>query len=125
MSGIYLHIPFCERKCIYCDFYSVPFAHGFARDYITAICKEMSLKKPDAEIRSIYIGGGTPSALSVKNIERLLHAIKLHLPLANDYELTFEARFYEFDDDKIDACLKGGVNRFSLGVQSFDTKVRR
>jgi oxygen-independent coproporphyrinogen-3 oxidase len=76
-------------------------------------------------VHAVYIGGGTPSALSVKNIERLIQAIHLNIPLANDYEMTFESRFHEFDDEKIGACINRGVNRFSFGVQSFDTKVRR
>jgi oxygen-independent coproporphyrinogen-3 oxidase len=76
-------------------------------------------------VQAVYIGGGTPSALSVKNIERLIEAIHLNIPLANDYEMTFESRFHEFGGDKINACLNGGVNRFSLGVQSFDAKVRK
>jgi oxygen-independent coproporphyrinogen-3 oxidase len=74
---------------------------------------------------AIYLGGGTPTALSAKNLSRLLKAIHNSLPLANDFEITVEGRVSHFPDDKVFACLEGGVNRFSIGIQSFDTFVRR
>lgn len=128
--AVYIHIPFCQTQCLYCGFFQ-NFANRELEDaYISRLIKEIEedSKLPFIKahpIHAIYIGGGTPSALSAENIERLLKAIRQNLPLANDYELTFESRFYEFDDEKVQACLSGGVNRFSLGVQSFDTKVRR
>lgn len=127
---VYIHIPFCQTHCLYCGFFQ-NFANKELEDaYIDRLITELKINADSQFIKShpihaIYLGGGTPSALSAKNIERLLYAIQLHLPLANDYELTFESRFHEFDDYKIAACLNGGVNRFSFGVQSFDTKVRR
>lgn len=128
--AVYIHIPFCQTHCLYCGFFQ-NFANKELEDaYISRLVKEIEEDSKWPLVRShpihaIYIGGGTPSALSVENIERLLKSIRQNLPLANDYELTFESRFYEFDYGKIQACLSGGVNRFSLGVQSFDTKVRK
>jgi oxygen-independent coproporphyrinogen-3 oxidase len=92
----YFHIPFCETPFIK--------SHPF---------------------HAIYLGGGTPSALRHENLFRLLKVIPKYLPLANDCEITLEGRVYHFSDDKIFACIEGGVNRFSIGVQSFDTQVRR
>jgi len=126
----YIHIPFCQTRCLYCGFFQNFSNKEIENAYIDRLIMELRMSAKAAFINShpihaVYLGGGTPSALSAKNIERLLYAIQLHLPLANDYELTFESRFHEFDDDKINACLNRGVNRFSFGVQSFDTKVRR
>lgn len=128
--AVYIHIPFCQTRCLYCGFFK-NFTNKELEDaYISRLIKEIQRDSKSTFVRShpvhaVYIGGGTPSALTAENIQRLLKAIQMRLPLANDYELTFESRFHEFDDRKIDACLNGGVNRFSLGAQSFDTKVRR
>jgi oxygen-independent coproporphyrinogen-3 oxidase len=72
----------------------------------------------------VYLGGGTPSALSADDLTRILRAVR-RLPLAPDCEITLEGRIIHFDDDKIDACIAAGVNRISVGVQSFDTAIRR
>ncbi|MBT9162476.1 MAG: Oxygen-independent coproporphyrinogen-III oxidase-like protein [Dehalococcoidia bacterium] len=74
---------------------------------------------------SVYLGGGTPTSLSPKNLSRLLEGIKRCLPLSSDCEITVEGRTHNFSDDKVSACIDSGANRFSLGVQSFDTHVRR
>jgi oxygen-independent coproporphyrinogen-3 oxidase len=128
--AVYIHIPFCQTRCLYCGFFQNFLNKDLEDAYIERLIIELKMNSSSLFIKShpihaIYIGGGTPSALSAKNIERLLYAIQLYLPLANDYELTFESRFHEFDDEKIGMCLHRGVNRFSFGVQSFDTKVRR
>jgi len=126
----YIHIPFCQTRCLYCGFFQ-NFSNKELEDaYIDRLIKELRMSSESIFVKShpfqaVYIGGGTPSALSSKNIEKLLKAINTYLPLANDCEFTFEARFYEFDDEKIQVCLEGGINRFSFGVQSFDTEVRR
>ncbi|MEO0230248.1 MAG: heme anaerobic degradation radical SAM methyltransferase ChuW/HutW [candidate division WOR-3 bacterium] len=128
--AVYIHIPFCQTRCLYCGFFQ-NFTNPYLEDsYIERLIAEIEMASnypfvKNHPIHAVYIGGGTPSALSVKNIERLLKTIRQNLPLANDYEMTFEARFYEFDDEKIEACLNGGVNRFSLGVQSFNDQVRK
>jgi oxygen-independent coproporphyrinogen-3 oxidase len=128
--AIYIHIPFCQTRCLYCGFFQNFLNKDLEDAYIDRLITElnmnsMSLFMKSHPVHAVYIGGGTPSALSVKNIERLIQAIHLNIPLANDYEMTFESRFHEFGDVKINACLNRGVNRFSFGVQSFDTKVRR
>jgi len=126
----YIHIPFCQTRCLYCGFFQNFLSRDLEDAYIDRLITDLnmnsgSLFMKSHPIHAVYIGGGTPSALSVKNIERLLQAIHLSIPLANDYEMTFESRFHEFGDEKIQACLDGGVNRFSFGAQSFNTKVRK
>ncbi len=94
--AVYIHIPFCQTHCLYCGFFQ-NFTNKELEDaYILRLVKEIERDSTKSFVKShpihaVYIGGGTPSALGVKNIERLLHAIKQCLPLANDYELIFEA----------------------------------
>ena len=126
----YVHFPFCQTRCSYCSFFQKFSQPQLIEAYVERLVKEIGMV---AELpfvtahpfHAVYIGGGTPSVLSPEQIRRLLVAIRESLPLANDCEVTFEARFHEFEDDKIAACFAGGVNRFSLAVQSFDTQVRR
>ena len=75
-------------------------------------------------IEAVYLGGGTPSALSAADLSRILTTVRRRLPLAPDCEITIEGRIIHFDPEKIDACLEAGANRISIGVQSFDTTVR-
>lgn len=77
------------------------------------------------EITAIYLGGGTPSALTASELSGLLLTLRRHLPVAADCEITVEGRIIHFDDEKVVACLEAGANPFSIGVQSFDTEVRR
>jgi oxygen-independent coproporphyrinogen-3 oxidase len=126
----YIHIPFCQTKCLYCGFFQNFGDQLLEDDYVRCLVEDLRLSGREPLVRSgpfhaVYIGGGTPSILSADNIRCLMRAIRESLPLANDCEITFEARFYEFTREKIDACLEEAVNRFSLGVQSFDTDVRR
>ena len=98
--------------------------------YIDHLVKdiEMGADSPrlsSAPIQAVFIGGGTPTSLSPENAGRLLSTIQRCLPLANDYELTFEGRVHDLVPEKMDVWFRNGVNRMSLGVQSFDTKVRQ
>ena len=128
--AVYIHIPFCKTRCLYCGFFQ-NFSNKELEDaYIDKLIMELRMSASDpfmnsCPVHAVYLGGGTPSALSATNIKRLLLAINECLYLANDCELTFESRINDFDDEKLDSCIEGGVNRFSLGVQSFNTKVRR
>lgn len=126
----YIHIPFCKTKCLYCPF----FQNGTNQDeedrYIDHLVKdiEMGADSPrlsSAPIQAVFIGVGTPTSLSPENAGRLLSTIQRCLPLANDYELTFEGRVHDLVPEKMDVWFRNGVNRMSLGVQSFDTKVRQ
>jgi oxygen-independent coproporphyrinogen-3 oxidase len=126
----YINIPFCQTKCLYCGFFKNWSNPEKETEYVDLLVKEMEMDSKSNFRRShpfnaVYIGGGTPSTLSKENIEKLLAGINDNLFLANDCELTFESRLYQMDDDKVEACLEGGINRFSFGVQSFNTKVRK
>lgn len=126
----YFHIPFCETHCLFCGFFKNPYRAEEEDHYIDYVIRELEMVANAPFIKfhpfhAIYLGGGTPTVLSDKNLSRLLKAIRNSLPLANDCEITVEGRIYHFPDDKVFACLEGGVNRFSIGIQSFDTFVRR
>lgn len=130
MRTLYIHIPFCHGHCLFCGFYQNMYRSDSARKYVDVLLKEMAQTAAEPFVKckpfqAVYFGGGTPTALSAQDIHRLVTGVKTLFPLANDCELTFEGRFYEFDTDKIAAALDAGVNRFSLGVQTFDTRIRK
>lgn len=129
-TAAYIHVPFCETHCLYCGFYNQPYRKEQSRIYTDVLIQEIKLwenttafkTKP---INALYFGGGTPTALEVEDISRLLTYIRNTFPLANDCEITMEGRISNMTRDKVEAYLQGGVNRFSLGVQSFHTDLRR
>lgn len=129
-SVAYIHVPFCQTHCLYCGFYNRPYRSDESRVYTDALLAELALWRGRAAVESgpvhaLYLGGGTPTALEAEDLERILRAARAALPLANDCEITVEGRLANFDERKMEACLAGGANRFSLGVQSFDTDIRR
>lgn len=127
----YFNIPYCETRCLYCMFYISPYRNKEESGrFADALIREMRLWEDRAiqqgrPLEAVYFGGGTPTALEADDIRRVLKAARTHLPLANDCEITFEGRLSNFGPDRIEACLDGGVNRFSMGVQSFDTRIRQ
>ena len=126
----YIHIPFCKTKCLYCGFFQNGTNQDVEDHYVDCLIQELesSADAPrlkDSIIHAVFIGGGTPTSLSPQNAERLLQAICRCLPLANDYELTLEGRVHDLVPEKMDVWLANGVNRMSLGVQSFHTDIRR
>lgn len=126
----YFHIPFCSRMCLYCGFFQNYTQQERETAYIDRLIRELAAVQKrtyfsGAPIQTVYIGGGTPSALSSANVKRLLAAIHSYVPLANDYELTLEARAHDLTADKMETWFAGGVNRVSVGVQTFDTGIRQ
>lgn len=122
--SLYIHLPWCVRKCPYCDFNS--FQRGATlpeQAYVAALLADLrldlSLISP-RPLRSIYFGGGTPSLFSGAAIAELLDQVRALLPLAADCEITLEANPGASEHDRFEAYLRAGVNRLSLGVQSFD-----
>lgn len=114
---IYVHIPFCKRKCLYCDFFSVC-TLSLADDYTQAVINEIN--KTDAQtVETIYIGGGTPTVLG-DNLVRIVNALRERFPLAENYEFTVEANPGAVSGDLLKRLYASGVNRISLGVQSFN-----
>ena len=122
-TGLYIHIPYCGKKCPYCDFNS--FADGSVpeRRYVDALIRELDhylengpFNRP---IDTLYIGGGTPSFLSLRATERIVGHVRSVFEWAPDFEATIEANPSSIDRDKLEGYLSSGINRISLGVQSF------
>lgn len=126
----YVHIPFCESRCLFCMFYQNPWTEDESERYCRNLIREFALwsgrpAQDSAPIKALYFGGGTPTALPPKQLKELLLAAKKYLPLSDDCEITVEGRVHNMTDAMLEASLEGGVNRFSFGVQSFDAKIRK
>ena len=122
--ALYVHIPWCIRKCPYCDFNSHE-AKGEMPEaaYVDALVADLEFALPSIwgrRVVSVFIGGGTPSLFSAASIDRLLAAVRARVPLAPDAEITLEANPGTFEREKFSAFRAAGVNRLSLGIQSFD-----
>jgi oxygen-independent coproporphyrinogen-3 oxidase len=118
---LYIHIPFCIKKCLYCDFLSVTYNELLAKAYTDALCKELVLKKDFAgELKTIYIGGGTPTILPDECFRQLFTCLQNNYSLSPSPEITVEANPGTIDESKIKTLLSLGVNRISIGVQSFN-----
>ncbi len=118
MAGVYFHIPFCAQKCLYCDFYSVASVRH-RPTYCDALLREWQLRREElngAPLHTIYFGGGTPSILPVSDIARVLDA----LPLSHVTEITIEVNPDDITREYANALAGIGINRISMGVQSFD-----
>ena len=127
--GIYIHIPFCRRKCLYCDFCSFTGIDSATRSrYVDALVRELrSYSAPLAPytVNTVFIGGGTPSLLAAEETERVFDALRTCFDLAPDAEITSEVNPATADGEKLARWRAAGVNRLSIGVQSFsDTELR-
>ncbi len=120
VPGLYVHIPFCKTKCGYCDFYSMADT-GLIDDYLGALFREIdSYRHEFTEFDTIYLGGGTPSLLSLGQIENLLGRIRKAFNILPSSEITIEANPADLGQDDLSALHDMGVNRINIGVQSFD-----
>ncbi|MBM4147577.1 MAG: radical SAM family heme chaperone HemW [Lentisphaerae bacterium] len=122
---IYVHIPFCSRKCGYCAFYSVPFTPETADGFMSALLAEMGMAfaSPGPPVTTVYIGGGTPSILGPDRFRSLARGLRRSLDLSGLEEWTVEVNPGSLRRETLDAMLEAGVNRLSVGVQSFDDAV--
>jgi len=127
--GIYVHIPFCRSKCIYCDFYSLPHAEEHMKSYVKALCRhleEVGSRSAFHEVNTVYFGGGTPSMLPETLLVQLLDTIKRNYDLSKDAEITLEANPESAQDwRKLRKLRKAGFNRISLGVQAANDDLLR
>lgn len=140
--GIYIHIPFCLRKCPYCDFYSVAEAQqgkseieGLRARFVKALCREIEsggrkygMKARTGEARqvdTIYLGGGTPSLLMPHELEEIMDTVRKNFELSGNAEISMECNPATASKDKLEAYRRAGVNRLSIGAQSFDDGVLR
>jgi oxygen-independent coproporphyrinogen-3 oxidase len=127
--SLYVHLPWCVRKCPYCDFNSHAIKDDFpGDDYINLLLTDLEAELPlvwGRVVHSIFLGGGTPSLFSADQIERLVNGIRGRLPLSPDAEVTLEANPGTIEHDSFSAYRDAGINRISLGVQSFsDERLR-
>lgn len=119
--SIYIHIPFCVRKCLYCDFLSAPASGETMEAYASCLCREIEAAGklyPDHEVRTVFFGGGTPSILKKERICQIMEALRRAFSLAEDAEITIEVNPGTVDADKLAAYYAAGINRLSIGVQS-------
>lgn len=125
--GLYLHIPFCLSKCNYCDFFSIVSSGDLLeKNYISVLAKEMEIyrqKNIKVNITSIFLGGGTPTVLNGHQLEEILKACSDNFTIGKEAEITIEANPGTIDVEKCKLLLSAGINRLSLGAQSFDDKM--
>jgi len=124
--SLYIHFPWCVRKCPYCDFNSHEAKGDIPQSaYIDALASDLRTFLPEydgREIQSIFMGGGTPSLFSAESINNLFHSLKADLNFASDIEITLEANPGTTDYEKFEGYFEAGINRLSIGVQSFDSQ---
>jgi putative oxygen-independent coproporphyrinogen III oxidase len=126
LLALYVHVPWCARKCPYCDFNSHALREALPEDaYVDALIADLEAALPSIwgrRVHSIFFGGGTPSLLSAAALDRLLAALRARLPLAADAEITLEANPGSAEADKFREYRAAGVNRLSIGIQSFNPR---
>jgi len=125
MLSLYVHVPYCVGKCLYCGFYSTLYSPQGADEFLSALNVEAGLCQKNISNRhidSIYIGGGTPTVLSLVQLERLINIIKLYFPFDDLAEFTVEVNPNTVTEKGLSFLLEQGVNRLSLGIQSFSDK---
>lgn len=124
--GLYIHIPFCRQKCLYCDFPSWAGKEGQMQGYVDALTKEIrnrGKEYTDRQVVSVFFGGGTPTTLSVPMLEKLMQAVFANWDIAEDAEITTEANPGTLDGEMADALRKMGFNRLSMGVQAWQNRL--
>jgi len=126
--GLYIHVPFCIKKCNYCDFISYPYDADLAASYVSALGREMALYAADMTpeermVRSIFLGGGTPTALWGDQLVEIIENCRKHFTVADDAEITVECNPGTADFRKLAEVRQAGVNRLSIGVQAHQQKL--
>ncbi len=122
VENLYIHIPFCSSKCHYCAFYSVPRIDSERRHYVAQLCREYDLLGlPESKIKTIFVGGGTPSLLGASGFAILAEELRVRGLLEGVEEWSVELNPESADDELLAALKEAGVNRLSMGAQSFDT----
>ena len=127
---IYVHIPFCVSRCSFCGFYRNRADDAAIEEYVKRLLVEIDRVADEGTFTEkpvdvVYFGGGTPTALTADQLRRTVGKLHERFRIANDCEFTIEGRLFAFDDERVRACLDSGVNRFSFGIQSFETVLRQ
>ena len=120
--SLYIHIPFCKQKCLYCDFPSFSGKESLINSYVDSLIKEIEVKCSNYIIASLFIGGGTPSYLDKSNLKKLLNQIN-KLNFRQNAEKTIECNPGTLNEEKLEIIKNGGINRLSFGLQSTDDKL--
>ena len=121
VKALYIHIPFCRSICSYCDFYKMVAKDSLKEKYIDYLLKEIHSKRSEfGDLKTIYVGGGTPSSLNFALLEKLFNGLQECVPFEQIEEFTLEANPNDINPDLLEILSKYGVNRISLGVQSFN-----
>ncbi len=126
IKAAYIHIPFCEHICHYCDFNKVFLQGQPVDEYLNSLNKEMELtfiESPADRLNSIFVGGGTPTALNEQQLDKLCRIIKDRLPYNEQTEFTFEANPGDLSEEKLRIIYEAGINRISFGVQTFNDEL--
>lgn len=121
MGGIYIHIPFCRQACRYCDFYFTVSTH-YQDQFTESLLKELVLRAPDQQgkkMESLYLGGGTPSLLSIDNLQKILRQVRDNYDLSDHAEISIECNPDDMNSSQLQALRQLGFNRISMGIQSF------
>ena len=119
MAGIYVHVPFCSSRCVYCGFYSTTGLELRDR-YVDAVCREIKMRPSAEPVSTIYLGGGTPSQLSPTHLKRILDTIYIYNKVETDAEITMEANPDDVTSEFVAMLQKLPINRISMGTQTFD-----
>lgn len=119
MESVYIHIPFCKSICTYCDFCKMLYNGSWVTQYLNALINEIQDKYDGEEIKTMYIGGGTPSSLSIKDLRYLFEIIS-KFNLEKVEEFTFECNLNDINEELLTILLENGVNRLSIGIESFN-----
>lgn len=121
MAGIYIHIPFCRQKCYYCDFYKTVNT-SLKQKFLSVLNEEAKLRKnylQNETLKTIYFGGGTPSVLEIRELDKILSEIHSHFEVSSEAEITFEANPDDLTTEYLKEIKQAGINRLSIGIQSF------
>src|ERR1700709_468977 len=121
MAGIYIHIPFCRQACTYCNFYFAT-SLRLQNDFVGSLLKEIDIQSQYLQgeiVETIYFGGGTPSLLEPEELRSILAKLRSVFPIARDPEITLEANPDDIIPGKLNVWKDAGINRLSIGVQSF------
>ena len=121
MHSIYIHIPFCNSICSYCDFCKVLYNKEWVNKYLICLEEEIKNRYDNELINTLYIGGGTPSSLDIDFLKKLMDICKI-FNIDDKYEFTFECNINDITEEKLEILKKNGVNRLSIGIESFDKK---
>lgn len=119
MESVYIHIPFCKSICSYCDFCKMLYNGSWVTQYLNALIEEIKDKYDGEVIKTLYIGGGTPSSLSLKDLKYLFEIVK-QFNLTELEEFTFECNLNDLNEELLQFLLDNGVNRLSIGIESFN-----